>query len=314
MHFIRSIGIWAAALTVAGTNVVVAQAADTGPRHTLSEICTGDCVWEKVATCSGFLEGINIDAEGTVWMLGYFEGTLLKVVNGSCEQVGEARGAPNGAKLTPDGGMLIADRTAGIQSVDLATGDRTTIIPSFGVVNFRGLNDLVFDETGGYYFTEPYGSDALNPVGKVYYVPSGEDARPRVVLENLAYPNGIAVSADGQRILVSEFDKNRIIGAPSVHTKNPFDTPNVVARFEGGIGPDGLAVDASGNLYVAHFGAGEVVVIDAAGFAYGSIRLPEGAGPFTTNVAVADDGYIYVTEAAKNELWKLAVTTKPLKH
>ena len=312
MNLRNATGIFAAALTVAGFTAVNAQAVKTGPRHTITEICTGgECVWEKVATCSGFLEGINVAKDGTIYMVGYFEGQIYKVENGACVPVGPASGAPNGAKLAPDGGMLIADRVGGIMRADLETGERTSVHPAFGVVNFRGLNDLVFDSEGGYYFTEPYGSDALNPVGKVYYVAPGEGSRPQVYLENIAYPNGIAVSANGQQIYVSEFGKNRVLSAPSVHSKNPFDSPLVFARFEGGIGPDGLAVDAAGNVYVAHFNAGEIVVIDPQGFHYGVLPLPEGAGPFTTNVAIRD-GYMYVTEAAKNELWKMPVNAQAL--
>ncbi|MER2047657.1 MAG: SMP-30/gluconolactonase/LRE family protein, partial [Solibacillus sp.] len=81
--------------------------------------------------------------------------------------------------------------------------------------------------------------------------------------------------------------------------------------FEGGIGPDGLAVDAEGNLYVAHFQAGEVVVVDANGFKYGTIRLPEDAGTFATNLAF-HDGYLYVTESSKNEVWRIQVKKKGL--
>ena len=35
-----------------------------------------------------------------------------------------------------------------------------------------------------------------------------------------------------------------------------------------------------GNLYVAHFQAGAIVVLDASGFKYGTIRLPKDAGDF----------------------------------
>jgi len=312
MQIAKKTGILSAVLIATGVMAANAQTITPGPRHSVSEICAGgECVWEKVATCSGFLEGINVTKDDTVYMVGYFEGQIYKVEDGSCVPVGAAGGAPNGAKLAPDGSMLIADRLGGIMRADLATGERTSVHPSYGVVNFRGLNDLVFDSEGGYYFTEPYGSDALNAVGKVYYVAPGEGSKPQVFLENMAYPNGIAVSANGQQIYVSEFARNRVISAPSVHTKNPFDSPVVFARFEGGIGPDGLAVDAAGNVYVAHFNAGQVVVVDAQGFHYGTLPLPAGAGPFTTNVAIRN-GHMYVTEAAKNELWKMAVNAEAI--
>jgi gluconolactonase len=300
-----------AALSFAATGAF-AEAPASNERHTLSEICAGDsCEWEKVAECDGFIEGINFDANGALWMLAYFKGEVLSVKNGECTTVGEATGAPNGAKIGPDGNLIVADRTAGIMSVDLTTGERTSLYPSFGVAQFRGLNDLSIAADGGIYFTEPYGSDAINRVGRVYYVAPGEGSQPELFYEGLAFPNGIAVSADGQRVYVSEFAENRIMSLPSKATKNPFDTPFVIGRMEGGIGPDGLTVDADGNIYAAHFFAGEIVIFDANGFPYGTIRLPEGSGLFTTNLAI-HDGYLYVTEAMQNIVWRLAVNTAPL--
>jgi gluconolactonase len=74
----------------------------------------------------------------------------------------------------------------------------------------------------------------------------------------------------------------------------------------GGWGPDGDAVDSKGNLYIAHYGAGEVVVIDPNGFMIGTIALPSSAGNQTTNLAF-HGGYLYITEAGKNEVWRVKV-------
>jgi gluconolactonase len=305
-------GILASFALLGMTMIVSAEAPAPSKRHNLSDICAGDsCQWEKVAKCEGFIEGINFDSEGTLWLLAYLKGEILTVQNGKCVAVGEASGAPNGAKIGPDGNLIIADRTGGIQSVNLKTGERTTRFSTFGVAQFRGLNDLSFAKNGGMYFTEPYGSDAINKVGRVYYVAPEKDAKPELFYEGLAFPNGVAVSADGQRVYVSEFAENRVISLPSKSTKNPFDTPFVFARMEGGVGPDGLTVDADGNLYAAHFFAGEIVIFDALGFPYGNIRLPVGSGLWTTNLAL-HDGYLYVTEAMQNIVWRLPVKTAPL--
>ena len=105
----------------------------------------------------------------------------------------------------------------------------------------------------------------------------------------------------------------------TVEVTNPFDgsvvgahaVPHVFARLTGGTGPDGMAVDTAGNLYAAHFRAGEVVVIDRNGFHYGSIKLPTGAGLGTTNIAF-HNGYLYITEAFEDEIWRVRTTVAPL--
>jgi sugar lactone lactonase YvrE len=50
----------------------------------------------------------------------------------------------------------------------------------------------------------------------------------------------------------------------------------------GGIGPDGMLVDSKGNVYTAHYMAGEVVVHDRFGFQIGVIKLPADAGMGST--------------------------------
>lgn len=295
---------------LAGLAIALPAAAEG--RHTIDEICTGDCKWEKVATCEGFIEGINVDDEGGIYVLGYMTGQILKVEGESCTQIGAASGSPNGAKLDAGGNLIVTDRTGGLQKVDLETGEREVLHTMVGTAQFRGLNDLVIDSQGGMYFSEPYGSNALNKVGKVYYLGPDEGAVPEVFAEGLAFPNGLAISANGLRVYIAEYGQNRVISVPSKLETNIHETPFVFARMVGGIGPDGMTVDSEGNLYAAHFQAGEVVVFDKLGFPYGALPLPEGAQSFTTNVAI-HDGYLYLTEALQNVIWRMPISKQKLK-
>ncbi|MBM4763688.1 SMP-30/gluconolactonase/LRE family protein [Bacillus sp. B15-48] len=279
-------------------------------RHTITEIFPENSEWEKVVSADGFLEGINFDRNGTMWMTAIFTGEILEVRNGKAKAVA-TYGNPNGAKFHKNGLLYVADLNGELYTFDPKTKKRETLLTKYNTEHLRGLNDLVFDDHGGVYFTEPHGSSALNPIGRVFYLPPGKDARLQLFAENIAYPNGVAVSPDGQRVYIAEFDKNRIIAAPSVHTDDIYDTSYVFAQFEGGVGPDGLAVDTEGNVYVAHYKAGQVIVIDENGFKYGKIRLPEGAGTFSTNLAF-HEGYLYVTEASQNNVWRIKVNKEGL--
>lgn len=299
------------ALALGGMAVAAfAQPAPTGERRSISEICD-DCVWEQFATCSGFIEGINVDAEGTLWMVGYLAGEILRVEGDQCVAVGEAGGAPNGAKFDADGNLIVADREQGLMSVDTETGERTLLVSQIKTEQFRGLNDLAIDDEGGIYFTEPYGSNAIDRTGRVFYLPPGEGVQPQVFLNGMSFPNGVAISPDGETVYVAEFGQNRIIAAPRVNPASIHGIPYVFARMEGGTGPDGLTVDADGNVYAAHFGAGEVVIYDVQGFEYGKLRLPEGAANFTTNLAL-HNGHLYLTEAIQNIVWRIPVKTRAI--
>jgi len=89
----------------------------------------------------------------------------------------------------------------------------------------------------------------------------------------------------------------------------------IMAYLNGGAGPDGMAVDEKGNVYVAYFEAGEVVVLTPRGKIVGSIKLPEGAGPQTTNVAFGgpDAKTLYITEAAQNVIYRVKMNIPGLK-
>lgn len=279
-------------------------------RHSISEIIQPGTKWEKVAVGHGFMEGINFDRNGNIWMVSPMTGEIMTIEGDKVVTVGEKYNMPVGAKFHKDGRLFVTDVKGELYAFNPATSERTTIVNSYNGTLFKGLNDLVFDESGGIYFTEPIGSSATHPTGRVFYLPPN-NSEPVLFAENIAYPNGVALSVDGQRVYISEFDKNRILSVPSKSAKASPETPFVFGQFEGGIGPDGLAVDEKGNLYVAHFQAGEIVVLDASGFKYGIIRLPEDAGTFVTNLAF-HKGYLYITESSKNEVWRIKVKEEGL--
>jgi gluconolactonase len=174
----------------------------------------------------------------------------------------------------------------------------------------KGLNDLVISSSGGIYFTEPYGSNATKTDGRVYYY-SPETKAVTLVGDTFAFPNGVMLSPDEKTLYVGDYALNRIVGIPMSQdgTVNTAGVPYVFAYMQGGVGPDGMVVDEAGNLYVAHYKAGEVLVYDPSGFVVETFRMPEGAGKWTTNVAL-HEGYLYITEAEKNEIWRVAVKTK----
>ncbi|MEH7096974.1 SMP-30/gluconolactonase/LRE family protein [Neobacillus vireti] len=272
-----------------------------GERHNISEIIPSSAKWEKVVVSDEkrFMEGINFDKNGKMWMVSPMTNELLTVEGDKVKFVEKIDGAV-GAKFHKDGRLYITSITGKLLAYDPKTGEVKTILDKY-----KGLNDLVFDQAGGLYFTEPIGSNALDPVGKVYYLPPGKNEAV-LFADHIAYPNGVAISADGQRVYTSEFGKNRVVSVPSKTAAASPESPFIFGQYEGGIGPDGLAVDAEGNLYVAHFQAGEIVVQDPSGFKYGTIRLPESAGTFTTNLTF-HDGYLYITESSKSEVWRIKV-------
>lgn len=72
-----------------------------------------------------------------------------------------------------------------------------------------------------------------------------------------------------------------------------------------------MAFDSAGNLYAAHYRAGEVVVIDKNGFPVDTIKLPASAGLGITNIAF-HGGCPHITEAFNDEVWRVKTRIAPL--
>lgn len=292
------------AIVVAGFGLSLLAAVAAAQSGTLSELC-GQCRAERFAECGGFLEGATIARDGTLWVVDLLSGNVLSVDDaGVCTVEGNTGGQPNGAKFHRDGRLFIADKQLGIVAFDPATDEQELVVNSHRSERLRGVNDLVFDADGGIYFTEPYGSGALKPNGRVFYLPPGDNAQLEVVADTLAFPNGIALSSDGTALYVGEYARKRVVSLPSLDWADPFATSYVLGRTDGGIGPDGMALDAAGNLYAAIFQGGVVQVFGADGFERGRIELPNDAGTFTTNLAFGED-YLYVTEASAGVIWRV---------
>ncbi|MBW8884067.1 MAG: SMP-30/gluconolactonase/LRE family protein, partial [Planctomycetia bacterium] len=107
--------------------------------------------------------------------------------------------------------------------------------------------------------------------------------------KGLAFPNGIVLAPDGKKLYLAESQKNRVLvyevtapgklGERKVFAELPAKD---AARGQIDNQPDGMCLDASGNLYVAHYGMKQVQVLDRAGQL---IRQYDGGNVTTSNVA-----------------------------
>ncbi len=282
------------------------SAAPQGASRTVSmeDIC-GDCTPEKFVQCGDFLEGPAFDDKGNLWMVSIASGNIEKVTpDGKCTTATKTGGEPQGLKFH-DGKLYGVDRKRGVFTIDIATGKVEDYMRYFNNENFHGPNDLIVDQDGGIYFTDPWGSSVLNPTGGLYYV--SKDKKIWRLADHLHFPNGIALSPDDKTLYIGDFNAQEVIAVPVI-APGMIDVgfAHVAAHLDGGWGTDGMAVDAKGNVYIAHYMGGEVVVLDPNGFIVGTIPLPEGAGQQTTNLAF-HAGYLYITEAGKNEVWRVKV-------
>jgi gluconolactonase len=195
-----------------------------------------------------------------------------------------------------------ADRDKGIIAIS-PDGSTRVIVDQYRGKSLNGPNDLVFDSKGNLYFTDPHGSSAENPVGSLYRL--SVDGEITLLASRLAYPNGLVLSHDERHLFVAITRKNRIL-------KYILDDPvrsTIFCQLSGGWGPDGMAMDDAGNLHVAHYGSGHVLVINPKGELIETVPV---GGMNPTNVAFGgiDRKTLYVTEVESGSVCRFN-TDKP---
>jgi gluconolactonase len=105
-----------------------------------------------------------------------------------------------------------------------------------------------------------------DPNGRVYRI--DDDGSVREAASDLAYANGIALAADAKRLYVGESLTGRI-WSYAVRIDGSLGARSLFAQIPSPPGercvPDGITLAPDGRLYVAHYGAREVLVFTQAG-------------------------------------------------
>ena len=242
-----------------------------------------------------FPEGPIAMPDGSVIVVEIARGTLSRVnVDGSIDVVSDLGGGPNGAAIGPDGhcyvcnnggfewihrrgrtypGDQASDYTTGrIERVNLEDGSFETLYESCDGNKLCGPNDIVFDRTGGFWFTD-HGKNrarSRDRTGIYYAKPDGSYIEE--VIFPLEAPNGIGLSPDEDELYVAETPTARLwafpLAEPGKLGGERADRPDggrVVRGREGYFMFDSLAVDAEGGVCVATLIDGGVTTLSPAG-------------------------------------------------
>jgi gluconolactonase len=241
-----------------------------------------------IAQSIGFTEGpLWLSSSRELLVTSMSRGLLFRVplVEGDAVVAAETGGGPNGLALGPGGVVCVAQNgnatiqsrsprpvSAGIQLV------RGNDVEDAVVGGCGAPNDLVLGPDGLLWFTDPHPSD---PCIRTYDVETGRVER---MLDGIPFPNGLAFGLDADQLFVADSESGDIlrydrVGAslrgPSVHASVP------------GSGPDGIAFDRDGNLYVAAFEIDAVLVFDGVGRHTATLSTGERSRP--TNLCFAGD-------------------------
>ncbi len=168
---------------------------------------------------------------------------------------------------------------------------------------FNAPNDIVVRRDGHVYFTDPAfgeseGARELDFFGVFHITPKGQI---ELVAKPQGRPNGVALSPDGQILYVANSDEKNV-RAYDVDRQGKATNERIVVSGIAGT-PDGMRVDANGNLYVT---AKAVFVYSPQGKQIAEI--PIGETPANCAFGDADLQSLYVT--ARTSLYRVRVPVK----
>jgi gluconolactonase len=260
-----------------------------------------------------FLEGPSFDREGNLYFVDIPFGRIFRLSpKGDCELVVQYDGWPNGLKIHKDGRIYIADYKRGLLSLDAKRGTVQPILATRNSESFKGLNDLIFAANGDCYFTDQGQTGLHDPTGRVYRLT--QSGKLDCLLSTVPSPNGIVLNKAENRLYVAVTRQNGVWRAPLMSDGSVAKVGIYIQLSGGWGGPDGLALDAEGRLFIAHVGMGAVWVVDALGEPVYRIRTS--AEPHTTNMAFGgkDNRTLFITESGSGSILKaeLDVPGKPM--
>jgi gluconolactonase len=296
-------GLRAAALTCV-VAITAAGCAGSHTRHFALEGLT-PAFWQlishhaaltTVATGFGFTEGPVWDPDNFLYVSDETQDSIYRVTMDGHKQGVIHLGDPDGN--TFDQGHRLIDGASALRAVIAVSpdGHYTTLVDRFEGRRFNSPNDVIQGPDGALYFTDPtldlpHGQQQEIPFQGVYRL----DVVGNVTLltKELTQPNGLAFSPDGKTFYVDDSEQ-RNIRAYDFNADGTISNGRIFGVEPGakddGV-PDGMRVDAAGNIYVT--GPKGIWVWDPQGHHVGTIDMPE--QPANLTWGDADFGTLYIT-------------------
>ncbi|WP_238845331.1 SMP-30/gluconolactonase/LRE family protein [Nostoc edaphicum] len=256
----------------------------------------------EVLRSQKYSEGIVIDREGNLYFSQTKAGTITVLPPNATPRLWAKVEGANGHKIMSEGFHIVAAKNS-VVKLD-ANGQIVKVVArEFNGKPLQYPNDITIDKQGGFYFTDSGNSNSQTPNGAVYYVSATEKISQ--VAKGLAFVNGIVLTPDSKRLFVAESNKNRILEY-NVLSPGKVKSQKVFAELPVKQGkqidnqPDGMCIDAQGNLYVAHYGMGQVQVLNPKGQL---LRRYSSGNLTTSNCAFggSDMKHLFVTGGVQTE-------------
>jgi sugar lactone lactonase YvrE len=209
---------------------------------------------------------------GRLWFVDCMARTLLSLApSGECEQHAKFDDdTPCRLGILPDGRLIVL--TMFRKRLFAYSDGKLSLYADLSDIATGTIDDMIVDGLGrawvgdlGFNLPPPEGRGA---VGRIILVMP--DGAARVVADGLRFPNGIAVSADNDRLVVAEMD-----GACLADYDIEADGGLTLrGRFGQMKSPDGICLDREGAVWVAAFMEDAFIRLDRSGNELQRVEVP----------------------------------------
>ena len=198
------------------------------------------------------------------------------------ESIRKISGGANGAVFDKNGCLVICEQDARRVVRYESDGSITVLVDNYGGKRLNRSNDIILHHDGSLYFTDPDKKGLEEPekeLGFASIFRINVDGNLLLLANDMNHPNGLGFSVDGKTLYVSNSRPDPHLHAYSVDDSGLLTNSRIVAEMPyGTLGelsgvPDGLKLDAKGNIYVT--GPGGIWIWDKYEDFLGVIELPE---------------------------------------
>ena len=187
--------------------------------------------------------------DGKLWFSDFYTHRVMAVdLKGHAETIVEVPKRPSGLGWLPDGTLLVVSMLD--RCVMRLDGGRLRVHADLSKIATGPCNDMVVDAKGrayvGNFGFDRHGGESERPAVLVRVDPDGRVTR---AAEDVMFPNGTVISADGKTMILAESLGHRLT-AFDIAADGGLGRRRVWAELSGYF-PDGICLDADGGVWVA---------------------------------------------------------------
>lgn len=244
-----------------------------------------------------FPEGPLIDRKGRLYFSDPRGNEILQVNGDTVKVVAKDTQGANGIAIDKAGEIFVCQGPGAAVAKLEADGTLTPFITELKGKPLNSPNDLVFDKHGTLYFSNPGRGKGISNIVRV-----DSSGNASVACSGPQYPNGVGISPDEKWLYVCDTMGGSALWRYPLSPEGVTGEGEVLVKYGRG-GPDGIAIAASGNIYVAMNLGSKLVVTSPKGDILKEYVFPRGSAISNVCFGGTDWKTLYVTFSGKGTVY-----------